>query len=892
MTGRAGGRGLVVPPSRAASQGRVCGRRGGAGLPLLPPATPTYPAGDPLQGYNILPWTIASFETASLTGYWQGSNATLATTASTVYDGASALQLTSTAAGDCTAATVSTRYPIQGGRVYYGQLQVQTATAGVTAAVEVDFYDLYGTLLSSQLGPYQPVGSQWTLILGPLAGYVAPAAAVTARVVVHATVGAGGVVVLADALYVGVTQDPPAFTSNTYISFDPPTTANPAWVDATQFVEIEGQTIQIQHGRQDGLSDVNTGTLSMTVNNSDGRWFAANVNGAWYGNIRKGAWIKQTVSFDGVQYTRFLGFITSLPLAGFGAYTTSQIQGSDWLSRLGQALTLKAAVYHESMTDPYGLPAAWAYYALNEQAASTSGTGQTGVTMTANDAAAYAAGTGMSYPLAPRSINAGGGTTTINWAAGSAPGFDNDQAISFAPNSASSGYALRGQLSRSLGASWLIQYWINSTTEGRFALTLADYSGGVAGELLTGIDYTGSLIVSVQATSHASSYPTTVSPSSTGPYVADGQWHLISIFGYPSPAGGGQTRITGAVDTQPCFTFDAPCPTTLQTLTVGAQDDQLGLGPGNLSLFAGSLYGLSITDTTNWSGTGSVGLTYMPSLSITNLYQAAKTGFAGELTGARLSRIARYAGVPAAWCNFDTGTSMCGPQTYLGRYPLDVLREASRTEAMPLYGAIDGRITMRPRAVRYNPTPAWTLQAADFDPQTTAADDYSYIINQAQVTRVGGSQVVISGARGLASQAKYGLYYTSQQTASYTDTDVANLGSWLIVASSDPAPRILPVLEAATLSATPSPLAVAAGWGSALYQAVLTADLSTAFQITSLPAQMGGGSLMQMIEGWTETITAAQHTFAYNTTYPAANGIFQLDTNPYNQLDAGYVLAY
>jgi hypothetical protein len=94
------------------------------------------------------------------------------------------------------------------------------------------------------------------------------------------------------------------------------------------------------------------------------------------------------------------------------------------------------------------------------------------------------------------------------------------------------------------------------------------------------------------------------------------------------------------------------------------------------------------------------------------------------------------------------------------------------------------------------------------------------------------------------------------------------------------------------LSATPSPLAVAAGWGSALYQAVLTADLSTAFQITSLPAQMGGGSLMQMIEGWTETITAAQHTFAYNTTYPAANGIFQLDTNPYNQLDAGYVLAY
>jgi hypothetical protein len=844
-----------------------------------PPAfqLPPYFAQAP-QGYNALPYATASMAS----GWTAVSGGSVVVSSVHAYDGTASLAVTcssTTTVVQCAAAHV---WP---GVTYYPQIQAYGLVSGCTVAIEVDYLDVPGTVLASFTGAAFPVryDGSWGVILGPICAPPAGAASGRLKMTIASP---GGTTVYLDAAYLGACQDPPNFTSNTYISFDPQTTVSPAWTDATPFVEIDTNSIAIQHGRQDGLSDVNTGTLAFTADDSDGRWFDTNTGGAWYGGIRKGAWIKQTVSFGGVEYSRFVGFITSLPLAGLGAYTTSQVQGSDWLSRLGQASILNTAIWHETLADPYGVPAPWAYYALSEKAASTAGTASAGTSTSANDSSGYASQLGMPFPLTPRPVNAGGGA--INWANTTAPGFDSDQSIGFAPASTSSGFTLRGQLARSLGASWLLRYWISTTTKNQTALTIADYSGGVAAELICGVDSNGFFSASVSPTSASSPYQpgSGLGAATTGPNLADGSWHLVSIYGSPSSTPG-STHLYVTVDGVFSLAWDLPVPTTMQVLTVGGQDDQLRLGPGNVALFTGSLYGLSITDMTGWATPGTD-----PTQSTRNVLAAASTGFAGETTGARLTRIARYAGVPSAWCDFDTGVSLVGQQSYLGRYPLDVLREASRTEAMPLWCATSGKITFRQRTIRFNPAAAFTLQAADLDPSTTAANDYSYIINQAQVTRVGGSQITVQGSRGIASQTKYGLYYTTQQTASYSDVDVSNLAGWLILTTADPPPRMLPAAEVATLAATPSPLAVSAGWGSALYQAVLTADLSSMFTLANLPAQVGGGNLNQIIEGWAETITAATHTFTWNTTYPAAAGIFQLDTSPYNQLDAGYIIAY
>lgn len=885
--------------NRAGSVGgvRPAGARiGPAGMPsdgygsMFPLRLPPYFGQAPL-GYNALPYNTSSMET-DVSGWSAVSGATIAQQSSPAYDGTHSLAVTCSAATSVVQCSPAHVWP---GVVYYPQAQVLTTVAGVTAALQVDYLDGSGNVLASAAGPATPVpfGGVWGTVLG--AASAAPAGSAQARVKVTVTSPGGGTVVSVDAVYLGAAQDPPAFTSNTYLSFDPPNTASPNFIDVTQFVEIEAATIGIQHGRQDGLSDVNNSSLALTVDNSDGRWFSTNPAGAWYGGLRKGVWIKQTHTFAGVERPRFVGFITGLPKSGLGAYQTVQVTGTDWLGKLGQNQALPPAVFSEHMTDPYGLPAPWAYYALSEQAANTVGTGQAGFVTTANDTSGYASQLGQAFPLVPRQLNTGGGA--IQWAQSQGPGFDSEQAVSFAPVAPGggsilpSGFTLYGQLARPLGASWLIRFWVNTSYTAQITnnvLTLADYSAGVQCEVFFQLS-AGQFAINTQGSTAASSFnPLTTTIWTAAPVLSDGAWHLISVYAFPSPAGGGKTRVNVTFDGLPYSPVgDFNFPPTLQSLTLGGHDATLRLGAGNASLFTGALYGLSIVDMSGWPAG------QYPSSSIAAVWQAGATGFAGETTGARLTRVARYAGVPPAWTNFATGVSQVGPQQYAGRYPLDVMREVSRTEAMPLYAATDGRITMQARTTRMNAVAAWTQQASDLAPDSGFTDDFSYIINQSQMTRVGGSQITVNGVRGIASQNKYGLYYTSQQTASIDDQTLVNLGQWLLLGTCDPPDRFQPTAEYATLSATGSPLAVAAGWGSALYQAVLAADLSTMFTIAGFtPQEAPSASLSQVIEGWTETITATTHTFAWSTTVPFASSIFQLDTGPYNQLDAGYVLGY
>ena len=223
-----------------------------------------------------------------------------------------------------------------------------------------------------------------------------------------------------------------------------------------------------------------------------------------------------------------------------------------------------------------------------------------------------------------------------------------------------------------------------------------------------------------------------------------------------------------------------------------------------------------------------------------------------------------------------------------GRTPLDVMREAARTESMPLYVDRSGYLAMQSSTTRQNTSAAWTVAAIDLDPATGEQDDFAYMTNQATITPNGQAAQTVIGPIGQASQNKYGVYTTggSQATASLNPIEAQSLGLGIIQLRADPAPRLAPiVVEVATL-------ATQAGYGNAWYDAVLATEISTPIRVTGVPAQAGGGNIDCFIEGWTESISAGNHVFSFNTSQ-IQGATYQLDSPTLGLLDtAGLTLAY
>ncbi|MFF3643373.1 carbohydrate binding domain-containing protein [Streptomyces sp. NPDC002564] len=76
-------------------------------------------------------------------------------------------------------------------------------------------------------------------------------------------------------------------------------TASPAWTDITERVDVAGSGIVIDRGASDEQQDIQTGTCTMLLDNSDGRFTSGLSTGAYYPNIRKNTPIRvRTISAD------------------------------------------------------------------------------------------------------------------------------------------------------------------------------------------------------------------------------------------------------------------------------------------------------------------------------------------------------------------------------------------------------------------------------------------------------------------------------------------------------------------------------------------------------------------------------------------------------------------
>jgi hypothetical protein len=175
------------------------------------------------------------------------------------------------------------------------------------------------------------------------------------------------------------------------------------------------------------------------------------------------------------------------------------------------------------------------------------------------------------------------------------------------------------------------------------------------------------------------------------------------------------------------------------------------------------------------------------------------TSLSSALSGAYIASVLDAIGWPAADRDLDTGISLM-PASTLDNVPaLEHLLKVERAEGGRIFIARDGKLTFIDRA-------AFTVPISDYTGRTwtdtgvgmryrelTPRFDDTLIINQARLTRTGGTEQV---AQNVASAVKYGTAATNFRTRSEsdvlltTDNEVLDLAGWTVNTYGEPAQRI------------------------------------------------------------------------------------------------------
>jgi hypothetical protein len=714
------------------------------------------------------------------------------------------------------------------------------------------------------------------------------------------------------------------FAVYVYIAFDPATSADPQWIDVTGYVEL-ASAIRITHGRPDAEQNPQTTTCTLTVDNSDGRWSTRNPNGAWAGRIRKGAWLRaDVVPPSGTTSTRFVGFIQQLPVKWTGQYASTQISASDRMVLLGNAPNFQTMITEELLADPQGGPYIIGYWPLHEPSGAAY----------VSDVSGQAPANQSTLTVRSQGVSAGTGISFSNTAS---PGYDGTSTVTFSPTGTTTffgdpgpctlGSYLQGAVGPSGNVS-IVSCWIQTTSLSQQPIwSWTDPASNYG--IWCGIE--GAAVNSQPGCGIVVQYPlngvTTVIGNEgsidLGPEnLCDGEWHqitvqLITLAATAGTANAGNAILQVWID----GTFNVayllgsnplsnivPI-TTLSRFTLGGAESWQQFNtnplPGQVSLFTGSISELMI---------GSYPSEITPDLygawqAGTTMWQSPNDAYSvPESCGRRVIRLASYTGVPVpeasyaspgypsakdvalgttSFINIPAETSHpAGLQQLVGQQPLTLMQQAANTENMPLFVDRQGRLTLQPSTLRQNPTVAFTINALDLDPSTEWADDFQYLQNQQQITPSGQGMLTVN-INGEASQVLTGIYPNSVTTVSTNALEAASLGAAMNLAGADPAPRHNPLAcEVATLSAQ-------AGYGAAWYDAVLAAEISSVVEITNWPEQSDSASTgTYYIEGYTETIGAGTHMFAWNTS-PTQGPTYQLDSPTLGRLDTpGLTLAY
>jgi hypothetical protein len=567
--------------------------------------------------------------------------------------------------------------------------------------------------------------------------------------------------------------------------------ASRVWTDVSAYVELD-QTIVINYGRSDESSVPEPNRVTLTLENSDGRFTAELPSGAYYPDVKIGVPIRVTATPVGqAASVRFVGFVEEWPLEWDGGTTTSwvKIVAYSRMARIGASTPLRGNVKEQYLEASN----VTAYWPLDDPQGSLTAAPLYGTTtLTTSSIASQFTGVTLRLPGDPSVTGLSSG-------------------YNYGMTSPDASFSLSQAGGDIVGECFVSNH------------------GGSVAESVWLFGFTtsaGYLVVFAEADNVPMKYGSGATNSSTKPLGVD-PTHVAVVL---SRSGGNNTAslyINGAL---------------VHSVTAA-----------ETSLTATRLF-LSASRESSASRDSDVVISHLmlsrDTAGIAERARAGLTGFAGESAGARITRLARWAGIGATEVSVDSGKTVGALDTN-GVPAVEAMRAVASADGGILFDAADGTLTFRSSASRYHSAAAaLTLSAAlhqiekDFAPKL----DRSTLVNEALVTSPGGT----ASARDGASIAAYGYARSTPSVPSGTLADAAALAAWIVSLYGEPAARVPRLtFDLLTLSAADQTDAFTLAIGSLV-------------GVTGLPSQAASASFDFFVEGYTETIGPESYWFALN----------------------------
>lgn len=553
---------------------------------------------------------------------------------------------------------------------------------------------------------------------------------------------------------------------------------------------------------------------------------------------------------DAIYSRRFTGKIYDWPLAwDNGTYGKTRIASGDIFRQASQRQNLRSFLIEEMILDnPKTL------LALDEAQSATS-VGNMGTKQSTGN------------------ILQRGSGGAIDFGSGTGPPADGSSSVVLTPLSSTQGYYIR-TLTDLYTTNFAVEAWINSTT---VSMTILDVSNSLIGSAYEGAAFTLSIDAAKKLRWRSDAYANITELVATSPnVVADGQTHHV-VANYEQ---------TGSIHRVTLFVDGVQVAQSSYSQTwafIVAQYLHVG-GSTKLPLFTGTLNHVAV---------------YNSMLSADRIkahYQAGWTGFDGERSDFRISRLASYTGLksltpairPGVWF---LGTSQLGSATILAKSDLDLqqgkgsvygqgkggeaavatMLAVGQSEGGLVYALREGRLGFQNRAYRYN-KPRTLVLDASLETISSGLEyhfDDTDFINELLVNTQSGSRIRLVKQSSIDAIG----YYSDE--VSLLDNNVESAyqtGSWILGMRSSEVPRIKEIgINVLTLPET-------------YYAQVYQLDLSSAIDLVNLPsppAPLTNVSLF--IEGYTEIADKDTITFTLNTSSGDNYDVWQMGSSKLGQ---------
>jgi hypothetical protein len=504
--------------------------------------------------------------------------------------------------------------------------------------------------------------------------------------------------------------------------------ASRVWTDVSQWVEL-ADSVADTFGRQDERATADANDLTLTLDNTDGRFTAGRAASPYYPNVKIGRPIRVTATPPGGSASvRFVGFIDEWPVewaAGTDAYAKASIRATTRLARLGLSTSLRSGLENEILQDRPG-----AYWTLGDPAGSTAATESSGQAR------------GQLIPT--------GSGTAVVFGDATGPSTDGLTAATFVAGGQYLSAELAGLPSRALRLC--LQLTALPSTK-VFVARL--YESGSSASLVT-----------IELTSAGQIQVTRGSALLLGPTLAANSAPRDILVAFPDAS-----TVSLYVDgTLAASAASGGTMGNARLLQVGATSSGETLA-GVLSHVA--LYNIA------------------PSSARASAQAGAVLGLEiGERTDERAARILGWAGVAASEVTTQTGSETMTYQQTSGQSVVDALRDVESTEGGVLFDGRDGNVTFHNRSNRYQAPIAVTF---DMAAQQVEADyapkmDRSTLTNDVTVDNPTTGETARSV--DTASVDEYGTATSSAKSVAETYDALQQKAAWLVASYAEPRSRV------------------------------------------------------------------------------------------------------